>query len=189
MTYDEMYDVFCGIYNTFDKSSPKKLLSVNHGRKKRDDMKPMFPYRHYESYSKSVFILASLYVNFKKMPSSLSSAVEELQNVTMLDIQLFKDNIVQYRKYLQDDIQNLITEFGTNISFEQITETYRNGNIQWYTWYFYLTVSGYDLEKLEKSRINGILYKRIKTLLMFVSFSQDSMLLTKKLMTNNLSFS
>lgn len=188
MTYDEQYDIFGGIFNTFDKSSNKKMMSVRHGRKKRDEVKPMFPYRKYESYTKSVFILACLYVNFVKMPSSVMSAIEELQNVSMKDIQLFKDNIVQYRKYLKDDIHNLINEFGTNVSFEQITETYRNGHIQWYTWYFYLTVSGYDLEELEKSRINGILYKRIKTLLMFVSFSQDSMMLTKNLLSNNLNF-
>lgn len=188
MRYDEQYDIFHGIFMTFDKNATKKSMSVRHGQKKRDEVKAMFPWRQYENYSKSVFILACLYVNFVKMPSSAMAGIEELANVTMKDIQLFKDSIIQYKKYLKDDLHTLIERFGTNVKFDDITNAYRNGDIKWYTWYFYLTVSGYDINKLERSRINGILYKKIRTLLMFVSFSQDSMLLTRKIMTDNLDF-
>jgi len=188
MVYDEQYNIANGIFMMFDKHSPKKIMAVRHSKKKRDEMKMLFPYKKYESYNKSVFILACLYVNFTKMPSSALGSIEFLRDVSLKDIQLFKDSIVQYKKYLKDDLQLLKDVFGTNIAFNEITEYYRTNKIKWYTWYFYLVVSGYDLEKLEKSRINGLLYKKIKTLLIFVSFSQDSMLLVREILTDNLRF-
>lgn len=188
MTYDEQYDIYHGIFMTFDKNSKKKTMAVRHGQKKRDEVKAMFPWRQYEHYTKSVFILACLYVNFVKMPSSAISGIQDLANTSMHDIQLFKDSIIQYKKYLKDDLNKLSQQFGTNVKFDDITNAYRQGEVKWYTWYFYLSVSGQDVNKLERSRINGLLYKKIKSLLLFVSFSQESMLLTKKIMSDNLSF-
>lgn len=186
MVYDEQYNIANGIFMMFDKGSLKKIMAVRHSQKKRDEMKSLFPYKKFENYNKSVFILACLYVNFTKMPSSALGSIEFLRDISLKDIQLFKDSIVQYKKYLKDDILLLKNAFGTNISFDEITEYYRTNRIKWYTWYFYLVASGYDLEKLERSRINGILYKKIKTLLVFVSFSQDSMLMVRELMSNSI---
>ena len=188
MTYDEQYDIANGIFMMFEKSSQKKILGVRHNRKKRDEMKCMFPHKKYENRNRDVMILACLYVNFTKMPSSAIQSFEYLNELDMMDLQLFKDSLIQYRKYLKDDMEMLKNEYGTNVSFNEVTEKYRRNEIKWYTWYFYLVVSNYDLEKLEKSRINGILYKKIRTMLVFVSFSQDSMLLVREILTENLRF-
>lgn len=188
MTYYEQYDIAFGIFRMFESNSQKKIMGVRHSNKKRDEIKSMFPYKKYEHYQKSVFILACLYVNFTKMPSSAISSIEYLSSTTMSDIKLFKDSIVQYRAYLKDDLALLRSDLGENIKFVDITEYYRNKKIRWYTWYFYILVSGQDIKKIENSRINGLLYKRIKTMLLFVTFSQDSMMLVKDILKNNISF-
>ena len=188
MTYDEQYDIANGIFMMFDKSSKKKILGVRHSRKKRDEMKGLFPWKKFENRTRDVFILACIYVNFTRMPSSVIQSFELLSEVESKDIQLFKDSLIQYRKYMRDDIEMLKNEYGTNIVFEEVTEKYRKSEIKWYTWYFYIVVSGYDIATLEKSRINGLLYKRIRTILLFVSFSQDSMLMVREILTENLRF-
>ena len=186
MTYEEQYDIATGIFNTFNKGLKRKTMKVNHGQKKRDSLKSIFPYKKYEKYTREVFILACLHISFNRMPSSVTEMYTELNNIEMSDIQTFRDSISQYRKYLKDDLETLITLYGTNVSLEQITSEYRNKSIKWYTWYFYLLVSNSE-EEVMNSRVNGILYAKVKSLLLFVSFSEKSIQLTNRILSKNLS--
>ncbi len=187
LSYQEQYGIAAGCYFAFsNKNNKKRVLSVNHGKAKRDKMKKVFPYRNYEEYSKENFIISVLYVMFTKKPSSLMSAVQELKELDQKEAMKFKNEIIHYNKYLRDDIEMLKIEEGNNISFDYIKQKYRQDEIKWYTFYFYILVKGVDTKELESSRVDGFLYNNIKKLLLYVTFSQKSIMTVKELMLDTI---
>lgn len=187
LNFNTQYDVISGIYFCFsNKKANKRSLSVSHGKAKRDKMKKIFPYNHYEEYTKENFIVSSLYIMFTKKPSSLMAAVQELKDLNEKSAMKFKNEIIHYRKHLLDDIERLKIEEGTNISFSIIKEKYRKNEIKWFTFYFFTVVKGIDTKELEKSRIDGFLYNNIKKLLLYVTFSEKSMMEVKTLMQDTI---
>ncbi len=186
LTYDEQYDINQGLFMTFNGNNNKKYYSVRHGKKRRDEMIVMFPHSKWSSYSRDVIILVNLYINFVKMPSSATAAADLLNEVSIKDVYKFKDEIIQYKHYIHEDVESLIIKYGNNVTLAEVTHEYSANAIKWYTYYFYLLSSGANQEKILKSRVNGILLQRIKNLLLFVSFSQEGMGIVEAIITENI---
>jgi hypothetical protein len=182
LSYNEQYNIATGIHMAFSNKKSARILSVSHGQKKRDQMKSSFPYKQYENWTKSNFIIACLYVAFKKSPSSVNSMYAALSDVEEREVLTFKNEIIYYRKFLQEDINYIKINEGNSVNIDTITELYRNNKIKWFTFYFYVIVSGTDQAKLERSRINGYLLRKIKKLLLYVTFSEKSMMEIKQIM-------
>ena len=187
LSYSQQYDLVAGIYFAFsNKKANKRTLSVSHGKEKRDNMKLVFPYNHYEGFTKENFIVSVLYIMFTKKPSSLMSAVQDLKELDVKKAMQFKNEIIHYRKYLLDDIERLKIEEGTNIPFSIIKDKYRKNEIKWFTFYFFIIVKGVNVQELEKSRVDGFLYNNIKKLLLYVTFSEKSIMEVKQLMQDTI---
>jgi hypothetical protein len=186
LNYSEQYSIGAGIYFAFNTKNSKRTLSVSHGKAKRDKMKAVFPYKHYEEWSRENFIIASLYIMFIKKPSSLISTFSELKDLDEKEVMKFKNEIIHYRKFLMEDIKMLQIQEGNSPSFEVIKKMYRKNEIKWFTFYFYIIVKGIDIGELEKSRIDGFLFRNIKKLLLYITFSQKSMMEIKALMKDTI---
>jgi len=187
ISYFDMYNTSAGIQLAFtNNKSNKRLLSVSHKEPKRERMKKIFPESKFKSWTKENFIIANLYINFNKSPSSLEGAFEFLADVEDKEVFAFKNEIINYRKFLIEDINRIKVEEGNNPGLDYMIDEYRRNKIKWYTFYFYLIVSGTDLEKLSKSRLNGYLLKKIKKLLLYVTFSEKSMLMVRELIQDGI---
>ena len=187
LSYNEMYNITAGIYMVF--SSPKnnvRTLSVNHRQKKRDTLEAIFPTNDYSNYTRENFIITNLYMQFHSSPSSLIGSIEKLRDIDKKDVWKFKDEIIHYRRYLQEDLNKIKTQEGNNPGLDYMVKEYRNNNIKWYTFYFYLVVSNTDIEELSKSRVNGFLIRKIQKLLLYVTFSEKSMLLVKEILKDTI---
>lgn len=186
LSYNDQYNIAAGCYFAFsNKKCNKRTLSVSHSKQKRDKMKNILHYSKYENWSKENFIVAVLYINFEKKPSSLISLLNELNDLDDKDAMKFKNEIIYYKKFLNDDITNISIEEGNNISYEYMVNKYRKKQIKWYTFYFYLVVSN-NIERVQKSRIDSNLLLSIKKLLLYITFSQDSMMQIKKIMQDGI---
>lgn len=178
-----------GIFHTFSsRTSKRRSFAINHSQKKMDKMKLIFPISKYQLKTKENFILANLYVNFKENPSSLMGAIKKLEDLKDSDVLIFKNEIVNYRKFLKDDIERIKIQ-GNKVSLDYMLREYKKGKIYWFTFYFYLEASqdpNATLENLKKSRINIMLIQRIEKLLLYVSFSKESRELIKKLMQDKI---
>jgi len=187
ISYNEQYNLCAGIYFAFsNKNANKRILSVSHGKAKRDKIKLMFPYNHYETYTKENFIISCLYIMFIKKPSSLIASVQELKDLDEKKAMAFKNEIIHYRKFLKEDIERLKIEEGNNIPFSIIKDKYRKNEIKWFTFYFYIIVKNVNIDNLESSRIDGFLYRNIKKLLLYVTFSEKSIMEVKQLMVDTI---
>ncbi|MHB8097972.1 MAG: hypothetical protein ACYDD5_00070 [Sulfuricurvum sp.] len=186
LSYNELYNISAGIFMAFTNKTDKRILTVNHPKSKRDNLEKIFPVSKYKDYTKENFIVTVLYVNFMKAPSSLIGCFEMLSNLEDKEALGFKNKIISYRKYLIDDIEKIKIEQGTNVSLDYMITEYRNNNINWYTFYFYLIASGQSIDDLEKSRLNGYLLKKIKKLLLYVTFSEKSILLIRELLQDSI---
>ena len=183
LQYSDMYNITAGIFTAFKQNKGKRLLTIRHPKSKRDYMERIFPVNKYSEWTKENFIIAVLYVNFYKSPSSLHSCIEHLRDLNKDNVFRFKNEILNYRKFLQEDIERLKIS-SEHINQEYMTSQYRNSKIMWYTYYFYMINSGADIESLEKSRINGYLVKKIKNLLLYITFSEKSHTLIRDLLTD-----
>ena len=187
--FDTMYNITAGIHSAFaSKTLGKRTLSVNHSRTKRDQISMLFPSNTYNSTTKENFVLFNLYINFKESPSSLMTAIEKLRDLDVKKALKFKNEIINYRKFLKEDIDRINLE-ESSISLQYMMDEYRTNKIHWFTFYFYLEVSdepGATIEELSKSRINGMLIRKIEKLLLYVSFSDESKQTVKQLMQDRI---
>jgi len=188
--YSNMYNITAGIFTCFhSKNSKKRMFAVKHPQKKRDDIEKIFPITKYNLKTKEFFILANLYVNFNYGPSSLNASISKLRDLDEKKVLKFKNEIIYYRKYLNDDMDRINAE-ETNINIDYMTNEYRNNKIKWYTYYFYIIYSKEkkaSISELSKSRINGLLVKKIEKLMLYVSFSDKSKQDIKKLFQDRIS--
>jgi len=187
LSYNDQYNIMAGIYFTFNSKSKnkKRTLSVQHGTAKRDKMRAVFPYNKYEEWSRENFIIAALYIMFTNKPSSLISAFTELKDLEEKKVMKFKTEIIYYRKYLKEDIEK-IKILEPTPSYKFMTSAYRKNQIKWFTFYFYITVKNISIEEISNSRIDGFLVRNIKSLLLYVTFSQKSMMEIKELMKDTI---
>jgi hypothetical protein len=183
LAYNDMYNISWGILTCSKITSNKRLLSINHSKLKRDKLEPLFPVSKYTEWTRENFIIAVLYLCFNKAPSSIHVLLAQLRELDSKEVFAFKNEIINYRTFLIQDIEKLKVD-SEHISTEYMISLYRIGKIKWYTFYFYITLSGYDINKILESRVNGYLIKRIKFLLLYITFSERSTLLVKELLTD-----
>jgi len=185
ISFKDMYQMCAGIFTTFhNKESNKRSFAVKHSIKKMEQMSYIFPSAKFKLKTRENFILSNLYVNFKEGPSSLVGAIEKLTDLDDKKVIQFKNEIINYRKFLKEDIDRINSE-ESKVDLDYMVNEYRNNNIKWFTFYFYLEASSdpkASLEELSKSRINKILIQKIEKLLLYVSFSEQSRELIKSLM-------
>jgi hypothetical protein len=186
LSYYDMYNISSGIQLAFTRKTSKRLLTVSHGKNKRDQMEKVFPVSKYKDWSRENFIVACLYINFIKSPSSFEDGLVLLRDLDEKEVFKFKNEIINYRKFLTEDINRIKVEEGSNPGLDYMIKEYRENRIKWYTFYFYLVVSNTDMEKLSRSRLNGFLLKKIKRLLLYITFSEKSMLMVKELMKDGI---
>jgi hypothetical protein len=190
--YSNLYNITAGIFMAFsNKKVKERVLSVNHPQKKRDKVEKYFPINKYNLSTKENFVLVNLYINFKEGVSSFEGVIQklnELDGTTDKRVLDFKNKIINYRKFLKDDIERIQLE-ETSIDLDYMISEYRNNKIQWYTFYFYLEAlddTELVIEKLKKSRINGKLIDKIQKLMLYVSFSEKSKNIIKVLMKDSI---
>jgi len=184
LSYNDMYNITGGIHTTFrKKEAQKRSLSINHGKAKREKTRDLFPVNKYSETTRENFILACLYVAFNKSPSSLNGFIGYLTDLNMKDVYSFKDHIINYRRYLKKDLEYLYNE---DVDFDKIKKLYRDKKIMWYTYYFYVISSDISEEQILKSRIDGQLYSKIKKLILYVTFSEKSILKVREYLNKNI---
>jgi hypothetical protein len=185
LSYNEMYDISAGIYFAFKNNVSKRILSVSHKQKKREDVQKYFPESKYRDWTRENFIVACLYINYNNSPSSFTKAVGLLQELDKKDVFKFKDEIIYYRKYLDEDLLYIENNLD-KITLDGIIKLYKSNKIKWYTFYFYLLAANININELKKSRINGYLYKKIEKLLLYITFSEKSILKVKREIVNKI---
>ena len=160
---------------TFDQHLDHRLLHSRHGQGVRDKLQSSFPYRRFESKNKQTFILACLYIIFKKTPSSYRGMVLELKEIDMKEVSAFKHEIMHYNDLIKLDINYLIKNFGGVLTGDKMLREYLSNNIKFYTlWFYYLINPNEDIEKLKNSRVFSHVYRKLKYIMMFLTFSEES---------------
>jgi hypothetical protein len=184
-----MYNISAGIFSAFNSKNTKaKVYAVNHSQEKRDRMKNIFPIKKYNNFTKENFIFYNLYVNFHYSPSSLESLYEKLNTLDISKALSFKNEIINYKKFLREDIERINIE-ESNISIGYMINQFRKNKIRWFTLYFYILSIGNTIEntpEISKSRINKKAVEKIQKLLLYVSFSDESIKEFSKLMRNTI---
>lgn len=187
LNYYEQYHITNGIFYAFSTKAKKRILSTSHSEKKIESFKSRFPYHKYESFTKENFIVLNLYINFKQSPSSVEDVLRHLQDTNFNEEVLgFKKKITQYRELLSAHIEYLMSTYGKP-SIQEIFDAYRKKKIEFYTLWFYLYYLGYDLysdiEELKVfSRVQVRELQKIKQLLLYVTFSEKSLVYIKMLL-------
>jgi hypothetical protein len=166
-----MYNISQGIFLANKNQAKQRQLSVGHSEKVRERFRYMFPSR-YANYTKENFILTCLWINYAKSPSSFDRFLDILKdlefNTTVLH---FKDSIINYRFHLSNDIGLLKSTYGKP-SIQQIFYEYDNKKIQFYTLWFYLK---YMDNEFTPSNIQQLQLNKIKILLLYLTFSEQSL--------------
>lgn len=173
LSFSEQYNISYGIFLAFKNNSNKRQLSVGHSEVVRNKYKYMFPKR-FETYTKENFIFTCLYLAFTKSPSSFDSFVEKLKESNMEStILAFKDSIVNYKGYLKEDVEHMRSSYGRATVANMFSEYLKN-NIRFYTLWFYLRYLPIE-EELSYTNIQQIHINKIKVLLLYVTFSEQSL--------------
>jgi len=178
MKYYNMYQISHGMFLTFQNSLDKRLLHTNHSKEKIEKFEKFFPVNKFKNKTKETFIVCCLYVLFVKSPSSFHKMIEELKNLDFSEVSDFKQKILNYEKYIKIDIKK-IKEKGF-ITKEEIINLYLKNEIKFYTLYFYLVFTN-QFEDLKKSRVYKLIYKKLKFIMLFLTFKEESKQKIKKM--------
>lgn len=187
--YYDQYQIVNGIFYAFSKNADKKSLNVKHSQKKIDSMKSRFPYFKYEQFTKENFVVLNLYINFKLSPSSVEDVLRHLLDIDFnSDVLPFKNSIVSYRAFLSAHIKYLRETYGRP-NINEIFEAYRKKKIEFYTLWFYLIYSGYNLyQEIDVKvfgRANSRELQKIKNILLYITFSEKSLEYIKLLLSES----
>lgn len=175
LSYRQQYDISNGLFLTYDQHMEHRLLHSKHGQGVRDKMQNSFPYRKFESRNRETFIMGCLYIIFINTPSSYRSMINELKDIEMKDIATFKHDIMHYQTFIKKDIAYLVQNYGGIITSDKILREYLSGKIKFYTlWFYYQLNPNEDIEKLKDSRVFSHVYRKLKFIMMFLTFSQDA---------------
>jgi len=175
LNYHQQYDISNGIFITYDQQLDYRLLHSRHGQNVREKMKNIFPYKKYESINKETFILTCIYIMFTKSPSSYRSMVGELREIDLKEITKFKSTILNYNDYIQKDIKYIISEYGGNVTYQNLVRDFLDKKIQFYTlWFFILFSPDIDINILKESRVFRHIYKKLTFIMLFLTFKKES---------------
>jgi len=180
MKYYDMYQISHGMFLTYQNSLDKRLLHTNHKKTTIEKFEKFFPVEKYKRKTKETFVVCCLYVLFEKSPSSFHKMVDELRNLDFDEVIDFKRKIMNYEHYIKRDVK-LIKEKGY-VTKEDIINMYIKKEIMFYTLYFYLKFTN-QFESLKNSRVYKVIYKKLKFIMLFITFKKESVEKIKKLIS------
>jgi len=188
--FNTLYNISAGIYFAFhNKNTKEKSYGVNHSANKKQKVKEWFPIYKFENMTKENYIIHCLYTNFKYPTTSYRKTIDKMADIPKKETALFKEEIYHYKKYLKEDIQKLIDE-GVTLDIQSTIDRYWRKEIKWYTLYFIImsiSKDGLNDSIIQKSRVNKKIIYNIEKLLLYVSFSEDTIQKVKNIIiTNNL---
>lgn len=175
LSYNKQYDISNGIFLTYDNQLSYRLLHSKHGQAVRDKMKSQFPFNKYETFTKENFIMTCVYLVFTKSPSSYRGLVEELREVDEKAVFKFKDGIINYRQYIRKDAEHIRSNYGANVTAQDILREFTQKNINFYTVHFFLLFHPEtNREELKKSRVFGHVIRKLDFIMKFLTFKDES---------------
>jgi len=160
MTYKDIYKIGQTLIQSFN--SEKKLKGIKGISEKYRNITPVYKY---EEWSIKYFTMYSLYLIQKYAITSFSSFVKYLKNDETKEFQYWKSEIVNYKDYMKKDIEYLKQKYGK--LDERALQDFIEGKIKFYTLYFILYYRN-KLEELSKSRVYGLVIKKLKFLMNFL---------------------
>jgi len=191
IAYNDIYNITAGIYTCFNakKTQTKKVLKVNHNSKKREELRKFFS-NAVSDFSLNDLVFRNLYINMIEPQSSLTSTILKLNQIDELKIKVFKDKIKYYYKYIIDDLEKIKNQ-NTHLNLDIMVKYYRENEINWFTFYYYLEHSKdskKNKDKIRKSRIDSRLLRKIETLLLYLNLPNKSAIMeeTLKTLENNI---
>ena len=191
IAYNDIYNITAGIYTCFNakKTQTKKVLKVNHSSKKREELRKFFS-NAVSDFSLNDLVFRNLYINMIEPQSSLTSTILKLNQIDELKIKVFKDKIKYYYKYIIDDLEKIKNQ-NTHLNLDIMVKYYRENEINWFTFYYYLEHSKdskKNKDKIRKSRIDSRLLRKIETLLLYLNLPNKSAIVeeTLKTLENNI---
>jgi len=189
ISYRDFYNITAGIYTTFvNKKANKKSYVVNHNEEKRNSIKELTPYNKFYLATKENLVIANLYINFKQSPTSLMDAFKKLAVLDMKEAIKFKNEIINYRKLSNDDINSIMHE-ETNITLNYMLNKYKLKQIHWFTLYFFIiqnSKEGLNDPLIKNSIINNKVINKIKKLKLYITFSSNGLEEINKLYENKM---
>jgi phosphoenolpyruvate synthase/pyruvate phosphate dikinase len=175
LTFNQQYDIANGIFLTFDKNLPMRKMTSNHTQQVRDKARHYFPYTKFETWTKERFAITIIYIMYKKNPPSFKNLGQMLYELDEKEVKSFKSDIVNYNLYVAKDVDYLVQIYNSLPTIENIFFEYINGKIKFYTLWFYLKKIDADMNELMESRIKGVILRKIKNLLLFVTFNAEKL--------------
>jgi hypothetical protein len=175
-----MYNISQGIFLVNKNQSKQRQLSVGHSEKVRERFKYAFPKR-YTNFTKENFILTCLYINFSKSPSSFDRFLEILKELDFnTSVLPFKNSIVNYKHFIGEDVNYLKSTYGKP-TIEQMFTEYSNHKIHFYTLWFYIRFQVENIDDYKYSNIQQIIINKVKIILLYITFSEESLAYIKSL--------
>jgi hypothetical protein len=180
LNYELQYNVSQGIFLCFKNNLSTPLLHVNHSYEIKEKYSKILNYSKYLSYTQEEYILLCLYIMFTKNPSSINYFYEIINTIDTKENTAFKDVIMQYPKYIKQDIDYILETIGQPTS-QQMYDLYVKNKIQFYTLWWFLVYKD-DLKFLEQSKLREIHYRKIRSLLLYVKFDEKHLQYIKKIL-------
>jgi hypothetical protein len=185
--FNDQYNVLHGIYITFSSNNKKRLLVSNHKADARNTAKLLYPYRRYESWTKENLVLLGLEIMLHKNPSSFHGMLQYMiDDENDKKVKYFKDIIINYKSYINEDVEKINVMFGEKPTFNQMFQLYSEKKIKFYTLWWFLKYSGEDIDSICKMRIKGSIIKRIKQMNLFLTFKESNLEVIKKTLQEKL---
>lgn len=171
LSYNQQYNIINGVFLTFSKNANLPINSVNHSDTTRQKYINVLPHKKYSNYTKDKLVLVMVYIMFNKTPSSINVVYTELHNINFDDIKVFHNHLVNYKLFIDKDIELLKVQYGKPSS-KQVIHEYINNNIKFYTVWWYLKYTN-NLESSMRNPINKVLLQNIQQLLLYIKFSES----------------
>jgi len=171
MKYYDLYQISHGMFLTYQNSLDKRLLHTNHKKSTIDKFEAFFPVEKFRRKTKETFIVCCLYVIFNKTPSSFHKMVDELKNLDFDEVVEFKRKTMDYERYIKKDV-NSLKEKGF-VTKNDVINMFIKNEIMFYTLYFYLKFTD-QFERLKDTRVHKVIYKKLKFIMLFITFKDES---------------
>jgi len=161
LRYTTQYNILSGVFTSFRAKRNKKQFTIRHTEEKIESMRKFFKYRKFEEWTDSDFKILSIYIMFYKSPASLIDAYGYLKETGATEVNIMKEEIRFWKKYLNDDIRT-IKNYNNKVTDGLINDLYIMNKIKWYTVFYYYYYKGIDISEAHGcSRICKKLFKDI----------------------------
>lgn len=169
LQFNYQYNISYPIFLTFNKK--KHIHNVYHSPEVKERYKKFYYFSKFETYTKEKYKLTVIYCMFKFNISSYTALLQKLNVIDFSEVYNFRDSLVNYRTYIKNDIDYLVSKYGKPSDVNVLSEYYAY-KINFYTCWWYLKYSG-TLEKNENSILYKPLLSQIQMLLYYVKFKES----------------